>query len=208
MPALHRSAAPAVLIVFLAGVGAQEREPASSRLGPVEEWETNSFELDRTSNTMTFDGFRIVGANWSLTADYASALATELEFEAGEWRFDGNVRLDLDTASLEADSAVFTFRGKRLESVDLTGSPVAFEDATGQDGSPVYGSAQSLRYNDAAGTFALLGQVSLTVGPYRTTGCDLVYYLGQEEFTTGSTQCEERFRTIIVPEDTSRPTAD
>jgi lipopolysaccharide transport protein LptA len=184
-------------------VASTAQEPGRGRLGPVEEWESNSFELDRPSNTMTFDGFRIVGTNWSLTADAASARATELEFEAGEWRFDGNVQLTLDTASLEAGSARFEFRQKRLITVELSGSPVVFEDMPLEGDGPVYGSAQSLRYDDTAGTFALLGSVTLTVGPYRTTGCDLVYYLGQEEFTTGSTQCEERFRTVIVPQASS-----
>lgn len=184
------------------------QEATGSRLGAVKEWETNSFELDRGSNTMTFDGFRIVGENWSLSADAATARATELEFEAGEWRFEGDVSVVLDTASLEAQTAVLAFRGKRLEYAELSGNPVAFEDAVVTADSPVRGTAETLRYDDANGTFELLGSVTLTVGPYRTTGCDLVYYLGQEEFTTGSTRCEERFRTIIVPQQTTEPPTD
>ncbi|HMB74711.1 MAG TPA: LptA/OstA family protein, partial [Gammaproteobacteria bacterium] len=153
-------------------------------------------------------GFRIVGENWDLSADSAQARATELEFEAGEWRFTGNVRVTLDSASVRADSAVFAFRGKRLVAAELLGDPVAFEDAATLGEEPVRGTAQTLRYDDDVGVFELLGSVTLTVGPYRTTGCDLVYYLGQEEFTTGSTRCEERFRTIIVPQNPGQPPAD
>jgi len=194
---------------MLACVGsAHAQGPIGSKLGAVQEWESNSFELDRGSNTMSFEGFRIVGENWSLSADAGTARATELEFEGGEWRFEGHVNVVLDTASLEAGSAVFTFRQKRLVRAELSGNPVTFEDAVVTADSPVQGTAETLRYDDERGTFELLGSVTLTVGPYRTTGCDLVYYLGQEEFTTGSTQCQERFRTIIVPQETADPTTD
>lgn len=192
---------------------------APPRLGAVELYESDSFDLNRTAGTMKFDGFRIFGDNWSLMADSAIANADELDFVTGQWRFDGDIALELDTASLSAESAVFVFRDRQLVLAELrgnpaTGAPVTFED----EGSPgsetterrdaVNGSAMTLRYDDAAGTFELLGSVSLTVGPYLTTGCDLVYYLGQEEFTTGSTQCPERFRTIIVPEDSAQPAAE
>jgi len=198
-----------IVLGMLACVGsAYAQGPIGSKLGAVREWESNSFALDRGSNTMTFDGFRIVGENWSLSADAATARATELEFEVGEWWFQGHVKVVLDTASLEAGSAVFTFRQKRLVRAELRGSPVTFEDAVVTADSPVQGTSETLRYDDDRGTFELLGSVTLTVGPYRTTGCDLVYYLGQEEFTTGSTQCQERFRTIIVPQESADPTTD
>ncbi len=197
------------ILGMLACIGsAHAQDGIGSKLGAVREWESNSFELNRGSNTMTFDGFRIVGENWSLSADAATARATELEFEVGEWRFEGHVSVVLDTASLEAGSAVFTFRQKRLVRAELRGSPVTFEDAVVTADSPVQGTAEMLRYDDERGAFELLGSVTLTVGPYRTTGCDLVYYLGQEEFTTGSTQCQERFRTIIVPQETAEPATD
>ena len=209
-------------IVFLSALSlsaiAQDgNEPP--RLGAVELYESDSFDLNRTAGTMKFDGFRIFGDNWSLMADAAIANADELDFVSGQWRFDGNISLELDTASLSAESAVFVFRDRQLILAELrgnpaAGTPVTFEDE-GSPGSdtmeprePVNGSAMTLRYDDAAGTFELLGSVSLTVGPYLTTGCDLVYYLGQEEFTTGSTQCPERFRTIIVPEESAEPAAE
>ena len=217
--AASRNSSVAVLLSLVCFVSGAQEAAEQPRLGAVELYESNSFDLNRTAGTMKFDGFRIFGDNWSLMADSAIANADELDFVSGQWRFDGNISLELDTASLSAESAVFVFRDRQLMLAELRGNPVSgmpvtFEDegTAGDENTeqrdPVSGSAMTLRYDDAAGTFELLGSVSLTVGPYLTTGCDLVYYLGQEEFTTGSTQCEEPFRTIIAPEESAEPAAE
>jgi lipopolysaccharide transport protein LptA len=205
--ALRSSLAALVLGLGLSSVSAQDA-PAESRLGSVEQFESDSFNLNRTANTMTFDGFRIYGDNWSLTADAALANADELDFESGQWRFEGNISLQLDKASLEAESAAFVFRDKRLVKAELSGNPVVFQDEATAENEAVFGSAETIRYDDDAETFELLGSVSLTVGPYRTTGCNLLYYLGQEEFTTGSAQCPEPFVTTIVQQESAETTVD
>ena len=182
--------------------------PAQSRLGEFEFFEFDSSQLDRSANTMRFDGFRIFGENWSVTADSAVANADELGFDSGQIEFAGNLDLQLDTASLEAERALFKFRNKRLILAELSGDPVAFEDHATPENGAACGSATTLRYDDGAGTFEMRGSVSLTVGPYRTTGCDLIYYLGQEEFRTGPAQCDEPFRTTILPEDEADAACD
>lgn len=183
-------------------------ESTGSRLGEFEFFEFDSSQLDRSENTMTFDGFRIFGENWSVTADSAVANADELGLDSGQIEFSGNLNLQLDTASLEAERAVFEFREKQLILAELSGDPVAFEDhATPEDGAAC-GSATTLRYDDGPGTFEMRGSVSLTVGPYRTTGCDLIYYLGQEEFRTGPAQCDEPFRTTIVSDEDAQTACD
>jgi lipopolysaccharide transport protein LptA len=162
-------------------------------------WETDSFSLDRKSNVMTFEGLRITAATWNLTSDRASAFANRLDFSAGEWRFAGNVRVRLESSVLEAAEAVFRFQDQQLISAELTGAPVSFEDTAPEGDGPLRGTAGVMRYDDAAQTLELLGEVSLTVGPYLTTGCDLIYFLGTEDFTTGSEQCSVPFRMIVVP---------
>jgi lipopolysaccharide transport protein LptA len=205
--ALHRKIAALVTCLALVSASAQERR-AASNLGAVQEFESDSFDLNRAANAMTFNGFRIFGDNWSLTADAAVADAAQLDFESGQWRFEGNISLQLDTASLEADTAVFVFQARRLVLAELSGNPVIFRDQATSEAEAASGSATTLRYDDTAQTFELLGNVSLTVGPYLTMGCDLVYYLGLEEFKTGSTQCAEPFRTIIVPQQSAETTAE
>jgi lipopolysaccharide export system protein LptA len=177
-----------------------ETDSVESRLGAFEFFEFDSSQLDRSRNTMTFEGFRIFGENWSITAEKAVANADELGLDSGQIEFSGNLDLQLATASLEAERAMFEFREKQLILAELSGDPVAFVDHATPEHGAACGSATTLRYDDGAGTFEMRGSVSLTVGPYRTTGCDLIYYLGQEEFRTGPAQCDEPFRTTIVPE--------
>lgn len=213
MAALHGSLTALALCFCVAGAAAQESgntrsEPTRAGLGEVEAFESDWFNLNRATNSMTYTGFRVFGENWSLSADEAHVSTDARNFESGQWRFSGNIDLQLDTASLAASSATFVFRNQQIQSVELTGEPVAFEDRSSYEDEPVQGTATTIRYDDAAQTFELLGAVSLTVGPYRTTGCDLIYYLGQEEFTTGSSQCSEPFRTVITPQESSETTAD
>jgi lipopolysaccharide transport protein LptA len=169
------------------------------------EFESDSFSLNRPLNVMTFKGFRIDTGDWSLRADEASASSTELDFEDGQWTFQGNVNITIDTALISAQRATFVFKDQRLISGVLEGDPAVFEDTDPEREGPVSGRAESVHYDNLAGTVELLGNVELTVGPYDTTGCDLVYYLREEDFTTGSAQCEQPFTMVISPNEDEEP---
>ena len=70
---------------------------------------------------------RITQGDLTIAAD--DALATGFEFdEASEWRFTGNVRIEVATAVMEADSAVFTFADGQLSRGELEGTPASFSD--------------------------------------------------------------------------------
>lgn len=198
----RHSAAIGLLCICLSSATAQQGTGRST-LGAVESFESSSLDLNRSASTMTAIGLSISGANWSLQADKAVASSEALDFESGHWRFEGNIRLRFDTASLQAERADFEFRSKRIVLAELSGEPVRFEDFVAEQSEPVTGFADTLRYDDRERSFELLGDVSLTVGPYRTTGCDLVYYLGQEEFRTGSSQCDDPFVTTIVTQESA-----
>jgi lipopolysaccharide export system protein LptA len=76
---------------------------------------------------------------------------------------------------------------------------VVFEETAPSREGPVLGRAELIRYDNVTRTVELVGQVGLTVGPYDTTGCDLIYYLDEEDFTTGTEECDEPFTVIITP---------
>ena len=169
------------------------------------EFESDSFSLARPTNTMTFQGFRIDTGDWSLQADEASALASELDFTGGEWQFKGNIRIAIDSALITAEEASFTFKDQKLITAALRGAPVVFEDTAPQREGPVLGRAGSIEYDNVEGTLRMMGQVALSVGRYETTGCDLIYYLNEEDFTTGSSDCDEPFTMVILPTEDSEP---
>lgn len=181
---------------------AMAQSDAESNDQPIQ-LEMDSISLDRKANVTTFVGLRIDAGRWSLVADHASARSDLLDFESGEWRFEGSVHVVIDTASVVAEGAVFAFRDQELVRGELWGAPVSFEDTGAAQDGPIVGEAERIRYDGDAGTIELLGEVTLTVGPYRTRGCDLVYFLGTERFTTGSADCAEPFG-MIIPRDRER----
>jgi lipopolysaccharide transport protein LptA len=162
--------------------------------------EAKSFSFDRKANVNHYEDLRVDAGRWSVVANRANAHVESLDFKSGEWQFEGDVHVAIDTASIAAQGAVFTFDNQALVVGELWGGPVTFEDSAPDRDGPVIGQAERLRFDDRAGTVELLGNVLLTVGPYQTTGCDLVYFINEERFTTGSTTtCQEPFRTVIAP---------
>ena len=203
MPRFANSIASAALALVCIAVHGQGSDVAG-RGRPIE-FESDSFSLDRPTNTMTFRGFRIETGGWNLVADEATALATELDFSRGQWAFKGNVRIAIDTARISAQEASFTFENQMLMSAALFGDPVVFEDTAPEREGPVKGTSDSIEYDNVESTIRMLGHVTLTVGPYDTRGCDLIYYLNEEDFTTGSSDCDEPFTMVILPAEESEP---
>lgn len=190
-----------IALLALASIAAPSlpQEPLETAESPLIEFESDSFSLIRSTNVMTFQGFRIDAGDWRLEADEASALATELDFESGEWLFDGNLRIAIGTALISAQSASFVFENQALVSGEMRGEPVVFEETEPKREGPVLGRAERIRYDSQAGTVQFIGKVALSVGPYDITGCDLIYFLEDEDFTTGSSDCPEPFTMIFSP---------
>lgn len=198
MPNFRAKLAVALPIVACAGAALAQSARSENPGEPIV-LEAKSFSFDRKANVNNYEGLHVDAGRWSVIADSASAHVDSLDFKSGQWRFEGDVRVVVDTASITAQGAVFTFDNQALVTGELWGVPVTFENSAPDQEGPVLGQAERLRYDDRAGTVELLGSVLLTVGPYQTTGCDLVYFIDEERFTTGSTTCQEPFRTVIAP---------
>ena len=112
-----------VLLALALTGGAQEAGGEEQELvldsGPLAfNGQTNLFEVETP---------QIRQGDVYITAD--RAVAHEHEFdESSEWRFTGNVRIEVDTAVMEAASAVFTFADEQLSRGELEGTPVSFSD--------------------------------------------------------------------------------
>jgi lipopolysaccharide transport protein LptA len=160
------------------------------------EFTSGPLELDGQTNMMRAEDPRITQGDLRIAAD--SVLATGLEFdEAGEFRLTRNVRIDVDTASIEADTAVFTYAQGRLSRGELEGTPVSFSDVDAATGRSVTGRAAKMSYDYVTRTLRMTGEASVQLATREVFGCDLIYDFRAEKVSSGSADCEDRFRVVL-----------
>lgn len=156
--------------------------------------------LDRQTNMMRARAPRISQGDLSVVAD--DALATGFEFdEAGEFRLTGNVRIEVDSAVMEADSAVFAFADGRLTRGELEGTPVSFNDFDREEQKSIVGSAGKMSYDYEARTLRMTGEASVRLDNREILGCDLIYDFAAERVTSGSASCAYRVRILPEPDE-------
>jgi lipopolysaccharide transport protein LptA len=180
---------------------------AHAQSNDVEELQFSSGDLvlDGQTNMMRAQSPRITQGDLTISAD--DALATGFEFaEAGEFRLTGNVRVEIASAVMEADSAVFTFADGRLSRGELEGMPVSFSDVDAATQRSVTGRAGKISYDNVARTLRMLGDASVQLDRREVLGCDLIYDFRAERVTSGSADCEGGFR-VRVHRDSEETTA-
>jgi lipopolysaccharide transport protein LptA len=157
---------------------------------------SGEFVLDNTTNMMRAQQPHITQGNLRITAD--NVLATGFEFdEAGEFRLTGNVRVEVDSASMEANSAVFAYANGRLSRGELEGTPVSFSDVDAATQRRVTGRAVKISYDNIARTLRMIGDASVQLDRREVFGCDLIYDFDAERVTSGSADCADGFRVIV-----------
>jgi len=190
----------ALLAVALTACVATAQEDAKSL--PIS-LDADSSSFDRKTNLVHFRGLRITQGELRIEAD--EALATGLDFEQSEWRFTGGVRIVVDAAILESDSAVFTFEAHQLATAELTGSPASFTDLNPARQEPARGGANKLSYDYSERTLRMSENAWLNKGPNEITGCDLIYDFNEERVTSGSSDCGPIRITILPPPEDTAP---
>jgi len=181
----------ALLILPCCSVAAEEDEPLPISLDAV------SSAFDQKSNTIMFRGLHLTQGNLGISAD--EAVASGLDFERSEWRFSGHVRITVDSASIEADSAEIIFEAHSLLIVELRGDPAVFEDLSAARDHPIRGGANLLSYDNVDRTLRMTEDAWLSEGPNEFTGCNLIYNLELGQITSGSSECGEPVVITIVP---------
>ena len=160
--------------------------------------------IDRKTNLFHLDAPRITHCDMTIEAD--EALATGVDFnERSEWRFTGHVRINVDSALLEASSAVFTFDADQLAHGELEGSPASLTDHSVEHKEPVRGGANKLVYDYASHTLRLSGRPWINKGNKEIRGCDLIYDFNDERVTSGSSDCGEPFRIRVLSQTDEAP---
>jgi lipopolysaccharide transport protein LptA len=154
------------------------------------------FVLDGPTNMMRAQQPRITQGNLLITAD--DVLATGFEFDqAGEFRLTGNVRVEVENASMQANSAVFMYANGRLSHGELVGTPVSFSDTDAATRRNVSGHAGTMSYDYIARTLRMTGDASVQIETREVLGCDLIYDFRAERVTSGSDDCADKFRVRI-----------
>ena len=180
-------------LIVVPAIALAQAQDEDLRVSLDAEWSS----FDRQSNTMMFRGLRIAQGDFMIEAD--EAVASDLEFNRSDWEFSGNVRIDLDTAMIEASRAEILFETHELLIVELQGDPARFEDRNPERGDPIRGGAEVLRYESAEGTLRMTGGAYLNEGPNEFRGCDLIYDIDEKKITSGSSECGEPLVISILP---------
>ncbi len=180
-------------LIVVPAIALAQAQDEDLRVSLDAEWSS----FDRQSNTMMFRGLRIAQGDFMIEAD--EAVASDLEFNRSDWEFSGNVRIDLDTAMIEASRAEILFETHELLIVELQGDPARFEDRNPERGDPIRGGAEVLRYESAEGTLRMTGGAYLSEGPNEFRGCDLIYDIEEKKITSGSSECGEPLLITIIP---------
>jgi lipopolysaccharide transport protein LptA len=160
--------------------------------------DAESLTVNRQTNLLEAHHPRIVQGNVRVEADESVATGVDSE-QSAEWRFKGHVKVTVDTAVLEADSAVFMFDRKQLSRADLEGAPASFTDLEATQKKPVRGSARKLAYDHMARTLRMSGDAWIKKDQYEIQGCDLIYDFKDERVTSGSTDCGDQLFRLVVP---------
>ncbi|HEY5568617.1 MAG TPA: LptA/OstA family protein [Gammaproteobacteria bacterium] len=158
-----------ILVVLVGGIAqAQEGTPPCSLAA-------DSWSLEGQSTRGVFRGIRVTCEDVNIAADEATA--AEVLPEQGEWQFRGNLRIEIESAVLTADSATFAFTDNDVVSAELVGTPAVLEDFIAEENDSVRGTAGRIQYDNVARTATMEDGASLVLGTSEMSGCGIVYHL-------------------------------
>ncbi|MEM8984427.1 MAG: LptA/OstA family protein [Pseudomonadota bacterium] len=173
--------------------------------------DADSSVFDRSQDRIEFTGLRITQGAIGIEAERGVTRLgrdTKLDFSDSTWEFHGNVRIDIETATIVSDSAELYFSDHTLQHATIQGSPATFDDSRGPDQPPLRAEASTFEYNLADYVIRFVGKARIAEGDNEVTGADLLYDLtGKRVNFKGDPQADERVRITIVP-DTVDETVD
>ena len=171
-------------------------------------FESESATIAGETNLFVARRPRITKGNLRIEGDEATATSVDFT-ERSEWRFTGNVRIAVDTAVLEAGSAVFTFEDERLSYGELTGTPVTFSDFDKVRQTPIQGRAEHISYDAVARKLRLTGEAWVQRDRTQMLSCDLFYDFAAAERDTGlvvtSASDDCAFRVLVERDRDDQP---
>jgi lipopolysaccharide transport protein LptA len=181
-------------LVLALGFASDAQQAGSDRQELV--LESGPLAFNGQTNVFEVKAPRIWQGDLHIAAD--DAVATSIEFDAAsEWRFNSNVHIKAGTAAMDANSAVFTFEEERLARGTLTGTPASFTHFDPERNKTFSGTANEMLYDAVASTLRLTGNVLLQRDQSEVQGCDIIYNLKTDGFSSGDSDCGIRLRRVV-----------
>ena len=159
--------------------------------------DASSSEFDRKNDRLVFRDVSIQQGELNIRADLAEA--TRLDFEDSRWQFEGDVRIEFDTGTIDSDSATLQFTGHQLRHAEIVGEPAQFAQKKREDGGRATGQARRLEYDFDSGIVTLSQNARLSEGANDITGDWLQYDMRRERIVAGADDDNERVHITIVP---------
>ncbi|MCJ7558055.1 MAG: lipopolysaccharide transport periplasmic protein LptA [Gammaproteobacteria bacterium] len=160
--------------------------------------DADSSDIDRRNDRLVFRGVSISQGDLGIEAD--EAVASTLDFANSEWLFTGNVKIRMNTASIEADEATMQFSGYRLLTAVIRGQPAEFRQVEA-DQSLTEGHGRLLEYMADPAVVRLSENAWLSESGKEISGNVLTYSLTEERvIASSSVETGERVRILITPE--------
>jgi lipopolysaccharide transport protein LptA len=194
---LNRAVAMAWLLVAASGAAFAQKLAAP----PGIELAADSVSYDGGTSRADFRGVKISQNGVHIAANRATAKA--LDTTHSDWQLQGNVSITVGAAKIESREAHLTVKSNKLATVELLGDPATFEEP-GKNAEPVQGGAERLFFDNGERSLTLSGNAWLKMGSSEIMGCDLVYDLAKQTFSSGSS-CKEPVRIRVSP---SKPGAE
>ncbi|MEM7276725.1 MAG: hypothetical protein AAF385_01260, partial [Pseudomonadota bacterium] len=107
--------------------------------------DADSSVFDRRNDQIVFKGLRITQGAIGIEADEGVTTLgsnSKLDFADSVWKFDGNVKIDIETAKIRSDSAELVFSNHTLQRARVQGAPALFSDTGAEPDSPLNAQAR------------------------------------------------------------------
>jgi lipopolysaccharide transport protein LptA len=156
----------------------------------------DQYDLDRSEWRLVGNVTMHVGTD-RITGDSASFGMRDRVLEQLE--LEGDVTLAIGSLRIRGNRLRASGRDQTPERFELEGAPATFEDLEPRSAGRASGRAERLTYDAVGAVVGLIGNAELAVGPNEWTGCDLIYDVDEETFSSGSTECDRPFELRITP---------
>jgi hypothetical protein len=188
---------PLAVLALVAGAAVAQSEPASETYTLTCGAVSGDLRAETglcTDLVITDKGsFRLTAGRLTLLDAEATRFDPSEWLENGELQLTDGVRLELETAVLIAESALFVFDADRqLRSFDMSGMPAELSDFIEGRTMPFRVTAARILYDEDSRTLKMPGEFEfLEDGAEGSAGsaCDLVYRLEDKTYDIGNPQC-------------------